>query len=100
MEIDKMPIWIRVQNLHITRWIVIEEQLTKINLGSKKNLQHVKISVDLEYVINYQLIKSLKDFKDVFAATYKNLKGIPLDIAQHWIELDTSIPHAHQVSYW
>jgi hypothetical protein len=99
MEINEMPIWIRVQNLHITRWIVIEEQLTKINLGFKKHL-HVKINVDLEHVINYKLIKSLKDFNDIFAATYKNLKGIPPDIAQHQIELDTSIPHAHQVSYW
>jgi len=28
------------------------------------------------------------------------LKGIPLDIAQHWIELDTSIPLVHQARYW
>jgi hypothetical protein len=27
------------------------------------------------------------------------LKGIPLDIVQHQIELDTSIPHAHQAKY-
>jgi predicted transcriptional regulator len=30
----------------------------------------------------------LKEFKDVFAWTYKNLKGIPLELAQHIIELD------------
>jgi len=41
----------------------------------------------------------LKEFKDVFAWTYKNLKGIPLKLAQHKIELDTSIPLAHQVRY-
>jgi hypothetical protein len=41
----------------------------------------------------------LKEFKDIFAWTYKDLKGIPPDIVQHWIELDTSIPLAHQVKY-
>ncbi len=28
------------------------------------------------------------------------MKGIPLDIIQHSIELDTLIPLAHQVRYW
>jgi hypothetical protein len=47
MEIDKTFAQIRVQNLCIVGWIVTkEEQLTKVNLGSKKNL-HVKINVDL-----------------------------------------------------
>jgi hypothetical protein len=40
MEIDKTHALIKVQNLHITSWTVTkEEQLTKINLGSEKNLQ-------------------------------------------------------------
>ncbi len=28
------------------------------------------------------------------------MKGIKLDVAQHWIELNTSIPPTHQVRYW
>jgi hypothetical protein len=39
----------------------------------------------------------LKEFKDVFAWSYKDLKGIPLELAQHKIELDITIPLAHQV---
>jgi hypothetical protein len=42
----------------------------------------------------------MKVFKDIFAWTYKNLKGIPLDITQHQIELNTSIPPIHQTRYW
>ncbi len=38
----------------------------------------------------------LKEFKNVFAWTYKDLKSIPLELAQHKIELGTSIPLAHQ----
>jgi hypothetical protein len=37
----------------------------------------------------------LKVFKDVFTWTYKDLKGIPLELAQHIIELDITIPLAH-----
>ncbi len=95
-----MFIQIRVQNLHISRWIVTkEEQLIKINLDFEENLQQVKINVDLEHVVNYQLTKLLKEFKDIFTWTYKDLKGIPLEIVQHQIELDTSIPLVHQARY-
>jgi hypothetical protein len=41
----------------------------------------------------------LKEFKDVFAWTYKDLKSIPLELVQHIIELDTSIPLAHHARY-
>jgi hypothetical protein len=40
-----------------------------------------------------------KEFKDVFAWTYKDMKGIPLELTQHKIKLDTSIPLAHQTRY-
>ncbi len=39
------------------------------------------------------------EYKDMFAWTYKDLKGIALELAQHCIELDTSIPPAHQARY-
>ncbi len=95
-----MPTQIRVQNLRIARWIVTKKkQLTKINLGSKENLQQVNINVDLEPIINYQLIELLKEFKDIFVWTYKDFKGIPLKIAQHRVELDTSILLIHQVKF-
>jgi hypothetical protein len=41
----------------------------------------------------------LKEFKNVFAWTYNNLKGILLELVQHIIELDTSIPLTHQARY-
>ncbi len=76
-----MPTWIRIQNLCIVGWIIIEEeQFTKTNLGFEKHLQQVKINVDLKLVINFQVIQSLKEFKDIFAWTYKDLKGIPPNI--------------------
>ncbi len=41
----------------------------------------------------------LKEFKDVFAWTYKDLKGIPLKLAQHRIELVITIPSTHHARY-
>ncbi len=35
----------------------------------------------------------------MFAWTYKDLKGIPPKLVQHIIELNTSIPPAHQARY-
>jgi hypothetical protein len=32
----------------------------------------------------------------MFARTYKDMKGIPLELTQHIIELETSIPPIHQ----
>ncbi len=51
----------------------------------------------MELVVSNQLIELLKEFKDIFAWIYKDLKGIPLDVAQHRIELD--IPLGHQTRY-
>ncbi len=41
----------------------------------------------------------LKEFKDVFVWTYKDLKDIPLELTQHIIELETSISPTHQTRY-
>jgi hypothetical protein len=41
----------------------------------------------------------LKEFKDVFAWTYKDFKGIPLELAQNKTKLDTIIPLTHQARY-
>ncbi len=49
----------------------------------------------LEPVVTNQSIKLLKEFKYVFAWTYKDLKVIPPEIVQHQIELDTTVPPTH-----
>lgn len=48
--------------------------------------------MNFELVVTELLIELLKEFKDVFAYTYENLKGIPSEIVQHRIELDIIIP--------
>ncbi len=68
----------------------------KLNLRIDVKPKMVKINAQLEIGKVLELEQLLKEFKDVFAWTYKDLKGIPLELAQHKIELDTTIPLAHQ----
>jgi hypothetical protein len=52
MIIDETPAKEQVQDLTIDGWIVIkEERLIKINLGTKENVQHVKVNFALELVV-------------------------------------------------
>jgi hypothetical protein len=41
-----------------------------------------------------ELEELVKEYKDVL-----DLKGIPLELAQHKIELDTTVPSTHHVKY-
>ncbi len=59
----------------------------------------VNINAQLDTSKVLETKQLLKKFKDVFAWTYKYLKGIPPKLAQHKIELDTTIPSAHQAMY-
>ncbi len=77
----------------------MKKKLTKINLVTKENVQQVQVNSAFESIVTNQFIELLKEFKDVFVLTYKNLKGISLQIVQHQIEPDTTIPLAHQVRY-
>jgi len=71
----------------------------KFNLGIDVEPQMVKINAQLEIGKVLKLEQLLNKFKDVFAWTYKDLKAIPLELAQYIIELDFMIPLTHQAKY-
>jgi len=60
----------------------------------------VKINADLDFQTSQHKKQFFKEYKDIFGWTYTNLKGIQPHIAQHKIELDTTIPLTHQTRYW
>ncbi len=59
----------------------------------------VKVNSNLKPKKVLELEELLLEYMDVFAWTYKDLKGIPPELLQHWIELDTTIPLAHRAKY-
>jgi hypothetical protein len=73
-----------------------EEQFIKLNMGTMEQPQCMKINAQLIMTQTCSLKIFLHDFKDLFAWTYKDLKGIPLELTRHKIELNTIIPSVHQ----
>ncbi len=57
------------------------QQLMKLNLGTNVKPQMVKINAQLKISKVLEVEELLKEFKDVFAWTQKDLKGIPLELA-------------------
>ncbi len=55
----------------------------------------VKINAHLEISKVLEMEQLLKEFKDVFAWTYKDLKGTTPELTQQKIELGTIILLAH-----
>ncbi len=60
----------------------------------------MKLNVDLDPFVADVAKQLLKEYKDVFAWTYKDLKGIPPHLVQHRIKLNTNIFASHQAWYW
>ncbi len=96
---DETPVNIKTQGLQIVGWTLIEDQqLMKLNLGIDLEPQMVKINAQLEIGKVLEVEQLLKEFKDVFPRTYKDMKGILLELTQHIIELDITILLAHRPS--
>jgi len=100
IAVDETLVKIKAHELQITRWTLIKnQQLMKLNLGIDAKSQMVKINAYLEIGKVLEVEQMLKEFKDVFAWTYKDLKGIRPKLAPQKIELDITIPSAHQARY-
>lgn len=69
-----------MKDLQIVGWPLIEDQLWKINLETSEVPQFVKINSKFDDQYSEQLEVLLYEFKDVFAWTYKDLKGIPPEL--------------------
>jgi hypothetical protein len=67
--------------------MIVEKQLMKLNLGNEEELKEVLINVIPPSTFEAQIKEMLIKYKDVFAWSYKELKGIPREICEHKIEL-------------
>jgi hypothetical protein len=59
----------------------------KLNLRSERDHKEVLINAILRTFIQAQIKELLLNYRDVFAWSYKDLKGIPKEICEHKIEL-------------
>jgi hypothetical protein len=89
-----------VKGKKIFGWIVTsEEQLVKLNLGNKEEHKEVLINAILLSVFQAHIKKVLMEYKDVFAWSYKELKGIPREVCEHKIELMVNVQPIKQKQY-
>ena len=99
IEIDHTPASEAVKGKQIAGWTIKNKFLVKqLNLGTTKDPKLVKIAKDLGE-IEAKVKESLLKFKDVFALTYKNMKGIPPHICEQKIELQPKAQHVRQMHY-
>ena len=76
------------------------ENAKKIDLaGEGEEPKPAYIAADLEPDEEELLIKTLKEYRDVFAWSYKGLKGVDPDICQHTIPMREDAKPSRQRPY-
>ena len=59
----------------------------------------IKLNANLNPQLTTDATSLFQEYRDVFAFSYEDLRGIPEHIATHRIELDTAISPCHQARY-
>lgn len=67
--------------------LTIDEQLGKLNLGISEKARIILVSVALSEQFQMKVKNLLIEFKDAFAWSHKELKGIPRSICELKIKL-------------
>lgn len=77
---------------------VTEDAMKDVNLGETKELWNVKINKFLEGEFREKLLKLLKEYKDMFAWSYKDMPCINHEFYRHKIDLkeDVKLIQRHQ----
>jgi len=64
-----------------------EEEIEKINLGDEGEEKIVKIGGDLSCEMRHELCTFFRDFRDIFAWSYKDIPTLDPKIVQHRLPL-------------
>ena len=99
ITVDITPAAEAVKRKNIAGWTVENEDLVRnLNLRTLEDPKLVKIAKDLgefEAKVKDLLLR----FKDLFAFTYKDVKGIPPYVCEHKIELQAEAKLVRQMRY-
>ena len=64
-----------------------EPKVKTMNLGDEANPKNIFVGDDWNPVLKVATFKIFMEYKDVFAWTHKDLKGVPLELCVHRIPL-------------
>ena len=63
-------------------------KVKEVNIATKRETpKPVFISIDLKVEEEQQLVLLLKEYRDCFASSYEDMKGIPPEVVQHTIPI-------------
>ena len=75
-----------------------DAKVEECNIGTKEEPKVIKISKDLTKEYKEKYIKLMKEFYDVFAWSYDDLKGYDLGVIQHTIPIQRNVkPFKHKL---
>jgi len=70
--------------MKMAKWNLLKEiQIRPFNLGILDKLQMVKLNIHLDPFMANATEQLLKEYKDIFAWTYKDLRSIPPHLTKH-----------------
>jgi hypothetical protein len=98
--IDRTPAFEVVKGKTIAGWTIEEDDMIKeINLWTTEDPKMVRIEKELDPTYEEQVIEILRDYKDVFAWTYEDMKKILPHICKYKIELKPNTKPIKQSRY-
>jgi hypothetical protein len=96
ISVDTTLACIQIQELETKQWMLLENhQVWLLNLGTTQNPQIIKLNATLVELVATDTKTLFREYKDIFAWNYIDLKGIPPQIVQHCIKVNTIIPPTH-----
>ena len=100
IPVDETPIREKVKTMDVAYWTHNEQnKLQLLNLGTTDDLKLIKLNANLNPQLTTNTTSLFQEYRDVFAFSYEDLRGILDHIATHHIELDTAINPCHQARY-
>ena len=95
--VDETSIIEKVKTMDVAYWTHNEhDKLRLLNLGTTDDPKLVKLNANLNPQLTTAATSLFQEYRDVFAFSYEDLRGILEHIATHRIELDTAISPSHQ----
>ena len=88
---------IKAMEEHEKKTFVIE-QTGKVDISDNDMPREIRISLTPSLQERDELVKTVKEFRDVFAWSYEDMLGIDPDIAQHRISIIEGLSQSHKSS--
>ena len=100
IPVDKTSIREKIKTIDVAYWTHNEkDKLQLLNLETADEPKLVKLNANLNPQLTTDATSLFQEYRDVFAFSYEDLRGISEHIATHRIKLDIAISPCHQARY-